>query len=307
MIKYLIRRLLIAIPVIVIVSVLVFSMLHMMPGDPVMVMMRGTNATPEQIETIRKELGLDDPIHVQYGKYMWRALHGDFGRSLRNNRPVLEEISKQLPNTMQLAGAALSFAIIIGLTLGTLAAMRRNTWIDSLCMLGAQVGVSLPEFVTGLGLIFLFSLTLGWFPATGSGGVERLVLPALALGVAFAAITARLVRSSLTEVFAQDYILVARAKGLAGRLVVIRHAMKNALIPVVTIIGLQFGNLLGGAVVVETVFSRPGLGRLAVDGILSKDFPLVQGTVLLSAVIYVAINLIIDLLYAAIDPRIRYE
>jgi peptide/nickel transport system permease protein len=282
-------------------------MIHLLPGDPVMVMFRGVNASSAQIEQVRRELGLDQPLPLQFLGFITRAVQGDFGKSLRSNRPVLEEISKQLPSTLELAATGLVMAVILGLVLGTVAALHRNTWIDSLSMGIAQFGVSIPEFLTGLLLIYFVSLRFGLLPATGQGGIQRLILPALTLALGFAAITARLTRASLIEVYQQEYMLTARAKGLPGRLLLFRHALKNALIPVITIIGLQLGNLLGGTVIVETVFARQGVGRLAVLAILAKDFPVVQATVLLAAIVYVVVNLVTDFAYVMLDPRIRYQ
>jgi peptide/nickel transport system permease protein len=307
MLQFIVRRLLTSIPVVFVVSLLVFSMIRLLPGDPVQVMFRGVNATPAQIEQVRHELGLDQPAPLQFVSFVTRAVQGDFGRSLRSNRPVFEEIAKQLPSTLELAVTGLVLAIIIGLTLGTIAGLHRNTWIDSLSMAIAQIGVSMPEFLTGLLLIYFISVRLRWLPATGQSGIAPLILPALALGLGFAAITARLSRASLIEVYGQEYMLTARAKGLPDRLLLLRHALKNALIPVITIIGLQLGNLLGGTVIVETVFARQGIGRLAVLAILAKDFPVVQATVLMAAIAYVGVNLLTDATYALLDPRIRYQ
>jgi len=305
--QYLIRRLVLAVPVIVGVSIAVFLMMHLIPGDPALAMLRGQpTVTEADVDRIRHQLGLDDPIPIQYLKYAGRALRGDFGESVHSHRPVLEMIGEQASATIQLALAAMVIAVVLGVTLGTISALRQNSWVDSLSMLVALFGVSMPSFWFGLLLIYVFSLRLGWFPITGQGGLERLILPAVALGMDFAAITARLVRANLLEVLRQDYILSARAKGLRDRVVVSRHALRNAMIPVLTIVGLQLGNLLGGAVVVETVFAREGIGRLAITAILSKDFPLVQGIVLLSAIVYVAVNLAVDMTYAIFDPRIHY-
>jgi len=305
--RYLIRRLVLAVPVILGVSVAVFLMMHLIPGDPALAMLRGQpTVTEADVDRIRHQLGLDDPLPVQYLKYMGRALRGDLGESVHSHRPVLQMIGEQAWATIQLALAAMVIAVLLGVTLGTISAVRQNSWVDSLSMLVALFGVSMPSFWFGLLLIYVFSLRLGWFPITGQGGIERLILPAVALGMDFSAITARLVRSNLLEVLRQDYILSARAKGLRDRVVVSRHALRNAMIPVLTIVGLQLGNLLGGAVVVETVFAREGIGRLAITAILSKDFPLVQGIVLLSAIVYVAVNLAVDLTYALFDPRIHY-
>ncbi len=306
--KYLVQRLVLAIPVLLGVSITVFLMMHLIPGDPALAMLRGQpTVTEADIERVRHQMGLDDPIPVQYLKYMSRVLQGDFGESVKAHRPVLTMIGEQAWPTIQLAVAAMVAAVVIGVVLGTISALRQNTWVDSLSMLVALFGVSMPSFWFGLILIYVFSLRLGWFPVTGQGGWERLVLPAVALGMDFSAITARLVRSSLLEVLRQDYILTARAKGLREQVVISRHALRNALIAVVTIIGLQFGYLLGGAVVIETVFARQGIGRLAITAILSKDFPLVQGIVLLAALVYVGVNLLVDLSYSLLDPRIHYQ
>lgn len=306
--QYLVRRFILAGPVLLGVSIAVFLMMHLIPGDPALAMLRGQpTVTEADIDRVRHQLGLDDPLPVQYLKYISRALIGDFGESVHSHRPVLEMIGEQAWSTIQLALAAMIVAVAMGIILGTISALRQNSWVDTFSMLVALFGVSMPSFWFGLILIYIFSLRLGWLPITGQGGVERLILPAIALGMDFSAITARLVRSSLLEVLRQDYILSARAKGLRDRTVVTRHALRNAMIPVLTIIGLQFGNLLGGAVVIETVFAREGIGRLAVTAILSKDFPLVQGIVLLASVVYVAVNLLVDLTYASFDPRIHYQ
>jgi ABC-type dipeptide/oligopeptide/nickel transport system permease component len=307
MTQYLVQRLILVVPVLLGVSVAVFMMLHLLPGDPALAMLAGQSGiTPEDVDRVRRQLGLDQPVPVQYFNYIGRVLHGDFGESVHSHRPVLEMIAEQAGSTIQLAFAAMIIAVTLGVTLGTISALRQNTWVDTLSMLVALFGVSMPSFWLGLILIYIFSLRLGWFPVTGEGGWQRLVLPAVALGMDFSAITARLVRANLLEVLRQEYILTARSKGIRDRVVVTRHALRNAMIPVLTIIGLQLGNLLGGAVVIETVFAREGIGRLAVTAILSKDFPLVQGIVLVAAVVYVSINLLIDLSYAMLDPRIRY-
>lgn len=300
-----VRRLLAAIPVLVGVSIIVFLMMRLLPGDVAQLILSDWGASTSQVETLRAQLGLDEPLPVQYYHFADRALHGDLGRSVHTNRPVFGEILSQFPSTIELTLAAIGFAILIGVPLGTTAALRQNSALDNGSMLVALLGVSMPSFWLGLLLIFLFSLTLGWFPATGRGGLERLVLPAATLGFVAAGTIARLVRSSMLEVMRQEYIVVARAKGLSTWVVIWRHAMRNALVPVITIIGLQFGNLLGGAVIVETVFTRPGLGRLTITAILAKDFTLVQGTILFTASVYILVNLLVDLSYTFIDPRIR--
>ena len=305
MLVYLERRLLLAVPVVFGVSILVFAIVHLLPGDPVLVMLSGANATAEQVAELRAQMRFDDPLTVQYGRFLGRAVRGDLGRSIFSKRPVVEEIGDQLPSTLELAGAAIVIAVALGLLLGILAALRPNSWLDRLSMLVALGGVSMPSFWLGLLLIFAFSLELGWLPATGQGGWRRLLLPAATIGLNYAAVVARLVRSSFLEVLGQTYIGTARAKGLAERVVVLKHALGNALIPVVTIIGVQLGNLLAGTIIVETVFSRRGMGRLAVTAVLDKDYPLIQGVVLVSALGYVLVNLLVDVSYSIIDPRIR--
>jgi peptide/nickel transport system permease protein len=295
------------VPVVVGVSVVVFSIVHLLPGDPVLAILSGANATPEQERELRAQLRLDDPLPVQYVRFIVRAVVGDFGRSIFTRRPVSEEIAEQLPSTLELAATAIGIAIVVGLTLGLLAAVWHNTWIDRAAMLVALGGVSMPSFWLGLLLIFVFSLQLGWLPATGQGGVSRLLLPAATIGLNYSAVIARLVRSSLLEVLGNGYIATARAKGLSEWGVTLKHALGNALIPVTTIIGVQLGNLLAGTIIVETVFARRGMGRLAVTAVLDKDYPLIQGVVLVSALGYVLTNLLVDLSYAALDPRIRHR
>jgi ABC-type dipeptide/oligopeptide/nickel transport system permease component len=307
MISYIAQRLVQAIPVLIGISILSFLMLHLVPGDPVQVFAGDKPLTPERAAELRHQYGLDRPLVVQYWDYASHALRGDLGLGLRSQKPVLESILQVLPGTVQLTAAALAIAATLGISLGIMAAVSHGTWFDTAIMAVAMLGISTPVFYSSLLLILLFSFTLTWLPATGQGGLERLIMPALALGLASAAVLARLVRSSMLEVLGQEYVVTARAKGLGPQLVVLRHALKNALIPAVTMLGLQLGALLGGAVVTETIFSRPGIGRLAVEGILSRDFPLVQGTVLFAATTYVVVNLLVDVSYAVIDPRIRYR
>ncbi len=293
-------------PVLLGVSLLVFSMLHLVPGDPVRLMLSEFQTTPEQIERLRSQLHLDEPLPLQFGRFVWDASHGDLGTSIRTRRPVAVEIADNLPSTLQLALAGLVVAGVLGVTLGIVAAVNQRSSIELGSMLLALLGVSMPSFWLGLLLIFLFSLRLRIFPATGGGDLLHLILPAVTLGLGAAAILARLTRSSMLEVLRQEYVTTARAKGLLEWVVITRHALKNALIPVVTIFGLQFGQLLAGTFVVETVFARPGLGRLVIDGILNKDLPVVQGVVLVVATAYVVVNLLVDLSYGLLDPRIRY-
>jgi len=303
---YLARRLLAVVPVLFGVTLAVFSMLFLVPGDPVKIMLAEFVTTPDQVAQMRAQLHLDEPILKQYGRFVANAARGDLGTSIRSRRAVSTEIGENVASTAQLAVASMAVAIAIGVPLGLMAALFRSSWFDAGSMIVALLGVSMPSFWLGLLMIVTFSLHLGWFPATGGGDLWHLVLPAVTLGMIASAIIARLTRSSMLEVLGQDYVRTARAKGLAWWGVVVRHALKNALIPVITIFGLQFGNLLAGAVIVETVFSRPGLGRLIVGGILAKDFPLVQGTVLFVATAYVLINVLVDITYAFVDPRIRF-
>jgi peptide/nickel transport system permease protein len=306
MLRYVTARLAVTIPVAVGVTLAVFSMLFLIPGDPVKMMLSEFVTNPEQVEKMRSQLHLDEPFAKQYGRFLWGALHGDLGTSIRSRRPVATEILEVLPSTAQLAASALAFSAPFGVTLGSVAAVQQNSWWDVGSMLVALLGVSFPSFWVGLLLIFVFSLHLGWFPATGGGGLAHLVMPAVALGLGAAAIIARLTRSSMLDVLRMEYMTTARAKGLANRAVILRHGLRNALIPIVTIFGLQCGNLLAGTVIIETVFGRPGVGRLLVGAILNKDFPLVQGVVFFVAMSYVLINLVVDVVYALIDPRVRY-
>jgi ABC-type dipeptide/oligopeptide/nickel transport system permease component len=306
-IAYLAGRLLSLVPVLLGVTILVFGMLHLVPGDPVIAMLGDTGAPPQEVERLRTELGLNDPLYEQYGRFLARAVTGDLGRSIRSNRKVVDEIGSQLPSTVELAVASMLTAIAIGVALGAIAAYRHNTWVDTTTMLLALLGVSMPSFWLGLILLFVFAVWLGWLPVTGQGGLERLILPAATLGFILSAPIARLTRSALLDVLSQDYVRTARAKGLREFTVVVRHALRNALIPVITIVGLQFGALLAGAVIVETVFARQGIGSEVVTAILNRDFPLAQGVVLLMATSFVLMNLLVDLLYGWLDPRVRYR
>ncbi len=305
MLVYVIRRMLIALVVLWGVATIVFLLLQVIPGDPAETMLAGSGAPEARIAQTRQDLGFDDPLLVQYGRYLLNTLRGDLGRSLYSNRPVILTISEQLPATLQLAAAALLVAVTLGLSLGILAAIRAGTWIDHTVMGVAVLGVSVPVFWSGLLLIWIFSVSLNWLPATGVDGWQHLVMPAAVLGLVGAGPIARLVRASLLNALRADYIVMAQAKGLPGRAIVGRHALRNAIIPVITLIGLQAGFLLGGTVVTEAVFARPGLGRLVVDAILSKDLPMVQGVVLLIAAMYVVVNLLVDVATLALDPRLR--
>jgi len=307
MVQYVGKRLLAAIPVLWGVATLVFLAIRLVPGDPAEAILAQSGGSGTSLAQLRAQLGLDGPLYVQYARFLGNTLRGDLGRSLFTNRPVAQTIAEQLPHTVQLALAAMAIAILVGGLLGSAAALKRGSWVDNLCMALAVVGVSMPVFWSALLFILLFTTVLHWLPAIGQGDLRHLVMPALVLGLASSGTIARLVRSSLLEVLSQDYIVVARSKGLSEGKVFLRHALRNALIPTVTVIGLQFGFLLGGAVVTETVFSRQGMGRLIVDAILWKDFPLIQGIVLLSAVLYTLVNLAVDVSYAFLDPRIRHE
>jgi len=304
--RFLSARLLATIPVMFGVTIAVFSMLYLIPGDPVKMMLSEFQSTPEQIAHMRAQLHLNDPPWVQYGRFVWDAVHGDLGTSIRDDRPVTDEIFEVLPSTAELAVAALAISATLGVTLGITAALRQNSWVDVTAMVAATLGISMPSFWLALILIFIFSLHLGLLPAAGGGDLAHLIMPAVALGVGAAAIIARLTRSNMLDVLRLEYMNTARAKGLNSKTVVLRHGLQNALIPIITIFGLQFGALLAGTVFIETVFGRPGLGRLVVAAIMNKDFPLVQGGVLVFALGYVLVNLLVDLVYAVVDPRIRY-
>jgi peptide/nickel transport system permease protein len=305
--QYIFRRILASVPTIFLITLMVFSMLHLVPGDPAAIFLGENRSTPELLAQVRADMGLDRPLHVQYLSFVGGIFRGDLGRSLTNKRPVVREIASRFPPTLELTVAALAIAIVLGVGLGILSALKHNTWIDSVAMMVALVGVSMPVFWSSLLLIFFFSVQLQWFPAFGQGGIERLVLPAFALGLVSAATLARMVRSSMLDVLSQDYVRTAVAKGVRPRTVTLRHALKNALIPTITVIGIQFGNLLSGTVITETIFARLGIGRYYVESLLAKDFPVVQSLTLLIAVLYVTINLFVDISYSFIDPRIRYE
>jgi peptide/nickel transport system permease protein len=306
--NYLARRLLTSLAVLLGASLLTFSILHLVPGDPVAAMLGRQAVSGAQAAELRAQLGLDDPLPVQYARYLGAALRGDLGMSIRSDQPVTALIGGQLPSTLQLAAAALSIALVLGFAAGIAAAVWRGSWIDSVVTLMAVGSISVPSFWLGMLLIFVFAVQLGWLPSTSSRGDWRgLILPALTLGVAAAGVIARIVRASLVDQFGRLYIVLARAKGLREHIVVVRHALPNALIPVVTLLGLQVGFLLVGAIVVETVFARQGLGRLAVTAINNRDYPLVQGIVLVTATAYVLINTLTDLAYAWLDPRIRLQ
>jgi peptide/nickel transport system permease protein len=303
---FILRRLGAVVPVLLAVSVLVFLMSHLTPGDPATIML-GENASAADVARLRHQLGLDRPLAVQYGRYIAGAVRGDLGRSIRSGRPVALEIWDRFPPTLQLTLAAMAIAAVAGVLLGALAATSRTAAADA-CLMGTSLlGISMPSFWLGLLLILLFGLVLHWLPIAGEGDWRALVLPAITLGAQAAAVLARLTRASLLDVLPSDFVRTARAKGLAGFRVLFRHALRNALIPVVTVMGLQFGALLGGAVIVESVFARSGLGRFAVAAVQSRDFPVIQGIVLFAAAVYALVNLSVDVVYLALDPRITYD
>jgi ABC-type dipeptide/oligopeptide/nickel transport system permease component len=289
--------------VLVAISIVSFFFIRL-SGDPVMLLLPA-DASRTEIEELRQSMGFNDPLYVQYGRFAAGVVTGDLGNSLYYHRPVLQLVLDRLPASLELATAALVFALVVAVPIGIISAIWRGSFIDFLSMLGALFGLSMPHFWLGIMMILLFSVTLGWLPTSGRGGIEHLVMPALALGVSLLAMFARLTRSLMLEVLSLDYVRTARAKGLPEWLVVGKHALRNALIPLVTVAGLEFGFLLGGVVVIETVFAWPGLGRLVVQAIFNRDFPVVQAAVLVLACIFVLVNLVVDLLYGWLDPQIR--
>ncbi len=307
MLKFTLKRLASLLLVLIGVSFLVFMLLSLTPGDPVR-MMLGESATPEAQEALRKEMGLDDPLLVQYGRYMKNiVVHQDLGTSYSTQRPVLDEIMNVFPNTVQLAVAAMVIAIILGIFLGIISAVKQNSLLDNIVMVLALIGTSAPIFWIGILMILLFSVQLGWLPPSGFGSFEQLIMPAVALGMQSTAVVARMTRSSMLEVIRQDFVKTARAKGQREIVVILKHVFRNALIPIITVIGLQFGTLLGGAMLTEVVFSIPGVGRLMIEAIKQRDFPIVQGSVLFVAACFSLVNLAVDLLYAVVDPKVSKE
>jgi peptide/nickel transport system permease protein len=308
------RRLLATIPVLFLVTAGVFTLMHLTPGDPVDAMM-AESVDAAARASLRRELGLDQPIPVQYARWMGRLLRGDLGRSVRNHEPVVDNVSRRIRPSLQLALLAMAISLVVAVPLGIVSAARRNTTVDGLGTTFALFGICMPNFLIALLLIFLFGVTLHWLPISGYtdpfeeplGGLRSLALPAITLGLALAAVITRTLRSSLLEALSEDYVRTARAKGLSEGEVIRRHALRNGLIPVVTVMGLQFGALIGGAVITEYVFALPGVGRLVVDAVFARDYPLVQGVVLLIAVGFILSNLVVDLLYGWLDPRIRYR
>ena len=306
MVRFLVRRLLLTVPVLVGVATLVFALIHLIPGDPAQAIL-GETASEEEVAALRTRLGLDRPLIEQYAGFLSSTVRGDLGTSLRSNAPVAREISDRLPATLELAAAAMFVAIGLSIPLGIMAAVRRGTFVDHAATTVALAGISVPNFWLGPLLALVFAVELGWLPVSGRGTVANLVLPAISLGAALAAILARMTRASLLEELREPYVQAARARGASYSRVVLRHAFRNSLIPVVTLIGLQFGAVLTGAVITETIFAWPGIGRLLIQSIGFRDYPIVQGCVLFIAVIYVGMNLLTDLVYGVLDPRIRYE
>ena len=301
--SYILKRLFHSIFVLIGISVVVFIILHL-TGDPAALLMP-MDATPEQVAQFRKEMGFTDPLLVQYWRFFKGTLHGDFGLSFRHSQPALDLVLERMPATIQLTITAMIIAMIIAVPVGIISAIRRNSILDHIGMTGALLGQSTPVFWLGIMLILVFSVTFQWFPSSGRGTLEHLILPAVTLGMFSMARTARMMRSSMLEVLGQEYMKTARAKGLSPRMVILKHALKNALIPVVTIVGMELGTLLGGAVITETIFAWPGVGRLAVQAIYNRDYPVVQAAVFLLASIFVLVNLVVDILYTYLDPRVK--
>ena len=306
MLSYITRRLVLTVPVLFGVATLVFSLIHLVPGDPAQAML-GDGASPDDIAQLRTRLGLDRPLTEQYGRYLRGLVRGDLGTSLRTQQPVTTQIAERLPATAELASAAMLVAVALALPLGLIAAVWRGTWVDQSAMGLALVGISVPGFWLGPLLALVFAVELGWLPVSGRGTLAHLVLPAITLGSALAAILARMTRASVLEELREQYVVAARARGASRVRAVVVHALRNSLIPVVTILGLQLGAVLTGSIITETIFSWPGVGRLLIQSINFRDYPMVQGCILLIAVTYVTMNLLTDLVYGWLDPRIRFE
>ena len=306
MLHFLLRRLLLTIPVLLGVATLVFSLIHLVPGDPVETML-GESAAPQEIARVRAQLGLDRPLYVQYWTFLKGVARGDLGVSLRTNEPVAEAIVTRMPATIELAIAAMCLAVVVAIPLGIIAAVGAGTVVDYAATTLALAGISIPNFWLGPLLAIVFAVTLGWLPVSGSGTIAHMVLPAITLGAPLGAVLARMTRASVLEELRELYVLAARARGVSRTRAVLRHAFRNSLIPIVTVLGLQMGAVLTGAVITETIFAWPGVGRLLIQSINFRDYPLVQGCILLIAVTYVAMNLLTDLAYGLLDPRIRYD
>ena len=306
MLNYLIKRLLSTVPVLIGISLLLFFMLRMLPGDPAQVL-AGQMATPEEIENIRHQLGLDRPIYEQYVVYMSHLVRFDLGRSARTQNPVTVEIWARLPNTILLAVVAITLACLFGIPAGIISAVRPYSWTDYLVTMSALFGISMPVFWLGLMLVVVFAVILKLLPAGGTGSWQHVILPSFTLAAFVVAFIARMTRSTMLETLSQDFTTTARSKGLREKVVIVKHALRNALIPIITVVGLQFGSLLAGAVLTETVFAWPGLGRLLYDSISARDYPMIQGVILIFGLLYIFVNLVVDLIYAFVDPRIRYD
>ncbi|EBR5367924.1 glutathione ABC transporter permease GsiC [Salmonella enterica subsp. enterica serovar Enteritidis] len=306
MLNYVLKRLLGLIPTLLIVAVLVFLFVHLLPGDPAR-LIAGPEADAQVIALVRQQLGLDQPLHVQFWRYITHVLQGDFGTSMVSRRPVSEEIASRFLPTLWLTITSMIWAVLFGMAIGIAAAVWRNRWPDWLGMTLAVTGISFPAFALGMLLMQIFSVDLGWLPTVGADSWQHYILPSLTLGAAVASVMARFTRSSFVDVLSEDYMRTARAKGVSETWVVLKHGLRNAMIPVVTMMGLQFGFLLGGSIVVEKVFNWPGLGRLLVDSVDMRDYPVIQAEVLLFSLEFILINLVVDVLYAAINPAIRYK
>jgi len=305
-VRFLVRRALLTIPVLLGVATLVFSLIHLVPGDPAQAML-GDGASPQDIAELRTNLGLDRPLTAQYATFLRHAVTGDLGKSFRTGQPVTQMIAERVPATAELALAAMTVAILLALPLGIIAAVRKHTFVDHAAMTFSLAGISIPNFWLGPLLAIVFSVELGWLPVSGRGTAAHLVLPAVSLGLALSAILARMTRASLLEELGELYVRAARARGVSRSAAVLGHALRNSLIPLVTIVALQFGAVLTGAVITETIFAWPGIGRLLIQSIGFRDYPMVQGCILLIAVTYVSVNLLTDVLYGVLDPRIRLE
>lgn len=312
MLRYVVRRLLGAIPTFIGVLTLVFVLMRLVPGDPALLIL-GDRATPAAVEALRRDMGLDVPIWEQYIRFIVQVAQGDLGRSIRTNQPVFAEVMRVFPHTAILAVAAILIASVLGISAGVISALRRNTVVDYIVSTLSMVGIAMPVFTLGIILLLVFSYQLRWFPAisssmTGDLGamLRQLVLPAVALGLSSGAVISRMTRSSVLEILNMDFIRTARAKGVPNRLVTLKHVLKNAMIPVVTIIGINFGRLMSGTVITETLFVRPGLGRLMIDSIYTRDYPQVEATIAFFAIIFIVINILVDVVYAILDPRIHY-
>lgn len=306
MLNYVLKRLLGLIPTLLIVAVLVFLFVHLLPGDPAR-LIAGPEADEQVVNLVRQQLGLDRPLYIQFGHYIINVMQGDFGLSMASRRPVVEEIASRFLPTFWLTLASMIWAMLFGLVAGIAAAVWRNRWPDRLGMALAVTGISFPAFALGMLLMQVFSVELGWLPTVGADSWRHYILPSMTLGAAVAAVMARFTRASFVDVLNEDYMRTARAKGLSEKWVILKHGLRNALIPVITMMGLQFGFLLGGSIVVEKVFNWPGLGRLLVDSVEMRDYPVIQAEVLLFSLEFILINLVVDVLYAAINPAIRYK